>query len=146
MKWFRLENESVKAFQAFCVFIVLHPDPIEAVANAIGSRLCTLKAWMRKYDWLSRKEAFFESVLTQNPDDMHLRHIKEAIALQHKALKKFNSIDPENLSNSEVIRFLTAGANLERAARRAFETANTPFDESDEMGSVDAFLNSDEER
>lgn len=48
------------------------------------------------------------------------RHLEDALNLQEKAKEKLAMIDPEKLTNSEAIRFLTAGANLERLVRKSF--------------------------
>lgn len=121
MQWYPLENEPPKAYQAFCVYLVMHKMQLSEISKVLMLKLFTLKKLMEKHSWEARKEAFLRYLLSKDSQEMHLRHIKKAIALQEKALKKFESIDPHNLSNSEVIRFLTAGANLERLARRSFE-------------------------
>lgn len=75
------------------------------------------------------------------PENMLLRHLKDAIEVQKKALKKLRSIDPLKLSNSEAIRFLTAGANLERMCMREL-LGHTPDKGSiqDDLAAVEEFL------
>ena len=141
MQWYPLENETPKAYQAFCVYVVMYKFSLSEIAKALCLKLFVLKNFMREYSWEARKEAFLRYFLSKDTQEMHLRHIKRAIALQEKALSKFELIDPKNLSNSEVIRFLTAGANLERLARRSFED-NSPLESSEEndLEKIDAFL------
>jgi len=139
MKWFRLENETIKAYQAFCVYVVMHPESVMNVAKALGERLSVFTNWSKKHDWQARKEIFLEYISAKSNDNMCFRHIKEAIALQAKALQKFKTIEPDKLSNSEVVRFLTAGANLERVARRAFEDINA-IESGDDFEKIEAFL------
>ena len=139
MKWLRLESETMKAYQAFCVFVVMHPKTVQEVAKAIRARVSTLSSWLNRHSWEERKAAFLQFLKAMAPSvstsfgeargltgkgtlcQMHARHIEEAMALQKKAFEKFRAIDAETLSNSEVIRFLTAGANLERIARKSSE-------------------------
>lgn len=56
--------------------------------------------------------------------DMRERHLEDALNLQKKAKEKLQSIDPLKLTNSEAIRFLTAGADLERLVRKTFTPKN----------------------
>lgn len=143
MQWYPRENETPEAFQAFCVYIVMNKFTLSEIAKALQVKLLTLKTFAEKYSWEARKEVFLNYFLSKDAQEMHSRHIKKAIALQEKALRKFELIEPENLSNSEVIRFLTAGANLERLARRAFEESNAgEFESGNDLEKIDAFLDS----
>lgn len=143
MQWYPLENETPKAYQAFCVYVVMQKFALSEVAKVLRLKLFVLNNYMKEYSWEARKEAFLRYFLSKDTQEMHSRHIKKAIALQEKALRKFELIDPENLSNSEVIRFLTAGANLETLARRAYED-NQPFEptEENDLEKIEAFLDS----
>ena len=80
----------------------------------------------------------------KTPENMLLRHLKDALEVQKKALKKLRSIDPLKLSNSEAIRFLTAGANLERMCMRELLGQNPDMDSvQDDLAAVEEFLKSD---
>ncbi|MEI8377726.1 MAG: hypothetical protein WCF95_04220 [bacterium] len=141
MQWYPLKNETPKAYQAFCVYLVMHKLKLAETAKVLNLKLFTIKTLMKEHGWEARKEAFLHYFLSNEAQEMHLRHIKKAIALQEKAVSKFDSIDPEQLSNSEVIRFLTAGANLERLARRAFEGSKNPdFTDDNDLEKVENFL------
>lgn len=77
----------------------------------------------------------------KSSDNMLLRHLKDALEVQKKALEKLRSIDPLKLSNSEAIRFLTAGANLERLCMRELlghKTEERPLQE--DLEAIEAFL------
>lgn len=141
MQWYPLKTETPKAYQAFCVYLVMYKLSLPDVAKALRLKPLKVNSLMREHSWEARKEAFLRYFLSKDTHEMHLRHIKKAIALQEKALSKFEAIDPENLSNSEVIRFLTAGANLERLARRAFEDANiVDCSPENDLEKIEAFL------
>jgi len=141
MQWYPLQNEAPKAYQAFCVYLVMHTLKLSEIAKTLKLTILAVKALMQEHSWEARKEAFLHHFLSRDTQEMHLRHIKKAIALQEKALSKFEAIDPKNLSNSEVIRFLTAGANLERLARRAFEDSHSNECTIDnDLEKVEAFL------
>lgn len=141
MQWYPLKNETPKAYQAFCVYLIMHKSSLADMAQVLRLKLFAVKSLMNEHSWEARKEAFLRYFVSKDAQEMHLRHIKKAIALQEKALSKFEAIDPENLSNSEVIRFLTAGANLERLARRAFEDSNAFEGSTDnDLEKIEAFL------
>lgn len=145
MQWYPQKNETPKAYQAFCVYLVMHKLKLDEIAKVLVLKLFTIQSLMKQHSWEARKEAFLQYFLSNEAQEMRLRHIKKAIALQEKALSKFHSIDPDNLSNSEVIRFLTAGANLERLARRAFEDCrNVDGSQKDDLAKIDDFLNPDD--
>jgi len=144
MQWSILENETQQAYQAFCVYVVLNKANLSEVSKVLHRKAFELKELAVKHSWEARKEAFLNHIAAKDVQKMHLRHIEKAIALQEKALKKFELIKPENLSNSEVIRFLTAGANLERLARKSFEGANPQESfQEDDLGKVESFLEAD---
>lgn len=71
---------------------------------------------------------------------MHNRHLEEALKLQQTAREKLNSIEPEKLTNSEAIRFLTAGANLERVARKTFLPAEKTQDALEDLRKIKEFF------
>ena len=81
----------------------------------------------------------------KTPENMLLRHLADALEVQKKALKKLRSIDPLKLSNSEAIRFLTAGANLERLCMREL-LGTHPVEPlpQDDLAAVEEFLQSSE--
>ena len=78
------------------------------------------------------------------PENMLFRHLKDALEVQKKALEKLRSIDPLKLSNSEAIRFLTAGANLERLCMRELLGQKPPEPlNSEDLDAVEEFLRSE---
>ena len=48
---------------------------------------------------------------------MNQRHIQEAQALQSKAIQRLKSLELDDLSSTDVIRYLTEASKLERTAR-----------------------------
>lgn len=79
-------------------------------------------------------------------EEMCLRHLQEALNLQQKAREKLDSINPEKLSNSEAIRFLTAGASLEREARKSTSFPLLEINDSNDLCKVEEFFTPSEER
>jgi len=147
MQLCRLENETDKAFLAFCIFCAMQPISVHDVAKLIGARVYDINRWSSVFEWNLRFQKYSKdfgkslSLPQKNPEIMHLRHLKDALDVQAKALEKLQSIDPQKLSNSEAIRFLTAGTNLERLSMRELlgQKTDEPLSHKD-LEAVESFL------
>jgi hypothetical protein len=86
----------------------------------------TPQAWAasaRRWRWRERAEAWDECQRQETRaeharrlEEMNHRHAQEAFALQGKAVQRLKSLDPEQLSAADVLRFCLGAAKLERAA------------------------------
>jgi len=82
------------------------------------------QAWAKnvhKWQWRQRAAAWDEwerqqarAAHAQQIQEMNRRHLQEAQALQSKAIQRLKSLDQEQLSPAEVLRFCTEAAKLER--------------------------------
>jgi hypothetical protein len=89
-------------------------------------------AWnqaFRSWRWRERAEAWDDQERRQvrearahDVDEMNRRHIQEAKALQNKALQRLQSLDLQDLSAADTLRFLVEATKLERTARGEPET------------------------
>jgi hypothetical protein len=89
-------------------------------------------AWnqaFRRWRWRERAEAWDEQERRQareahahELEEMNRRHIQEAQALQNKALQRLKSLELDDLSAMDVLRFVTDSTKLERTARGEPET------------------------
>jgi hypothetical protein len=84
------------------------------------------QAWARnaqRWRWRERAEAWdaherrqARAAHAQQTAEMNNRHIQEAKALQAKAIQRVKSLDADDLSPTDVLRFCTESAKLERTA------------------------------
>src|SRR5262249_42259328 len=84
------------------------------------------QAWAknaRHWRWQGRAEAWAAhqrrqagAAHTQQVEEMNRRQIQEARGLQSAAIGRLKSLNLEQLSAADVLRFLTAAAKLERTA------------------------------
>jgi hypothetical protein len=84
-------------------------------------------AWSRAFvswRWRQRAEAWDEHERQKAREthargiaEMNQRHIQEAQALQSKAIQRLKTLELDDLSSADVIRYLTEASKLERTAR-----------------------------
>jgi hypothetical protein len=84
-------------------------------------------AWSRaaaSWRWRQRAEAWDEqerqkarAAHAKNVEEMNHRHIQEAQALQNKAIQRLKSLELDDLSAADVVRYLVEATKLERTAR-----------------------------
>jgi hypothetical protein len=84
-------------------------------------------SWHRasiRWRWRERAEAWdaqerrrVQAARIQQIDEMRSRHIQEAQALQSKALQRLKSLELDDLSAPDVLRYFVEATKLERTAR-----------------------------
>ena len=84
-------------------------------------------SWSRaaiRWRWRQRAEAWDEherqkarEAHAKGVDEMNQRHIQEAQALQNKAIQRLKVLELDDLSATDVIRYLVESTKLERTAR-----------------------------
>jgi hypothetical protein len=89
-------------------------------------------AWNRAFEgwrWRDRAEAWDEherhkakAARVREVEEMNRRHIQEAQALQNKALQRLKDLNLDDLSSTDVLRYLMDATKLERTARGVPET------------------------
>lgn len=124
--WEKQKDESDAAYKCFSNYLKMPKTrSLSHLSELIKKNIYIIKKWYSKYQWEERARAYDKSVSNREEDydikKMYRRHIEKAMKLQNLAIQKFNDIDPSTLTNSEMIRFLSAGANLEQSARKGFE-------------------------
>jgi len=124
--WERLDNESSKAYRAFCVYRDLGPDrSIDKAMAAVGQKnRRTWGEWCSKYNWVERAAAYdsyLEAEKRKEKEreilDMARRHATLAMAFQEKVAKALQMIDPSDLSPRDLARWLEVATTLERLSR-----------------------------
>ncbi len=138
--WERLPGEPDKAWLAFRIFRDIGPKrsydetarryyaPNEAAGEAHSGRKksragSSIKRWAHEWRWNERASAFDahldrEAVAAQEEErrDMARRHVKQAKALQFKAIERLANMDPGELGPQDVLRYLVEATKLERLA------------------------------
>jgi hypothetical protein len=129
MPWEQQPRESSRAFGAFCIYRDLGPRrSLRAAAAAFyGRTTATLERqvdkWSRAFRWVERASAWdrhldaeARQAQEQARREMVERHVREARALQAKALERLRALCPEELGPADLLRFIVEAAKLERLA------------------------------
>jgi len=136
--WERLPNESSKAYQAFCIYRDLGVErSLEKVAQnrgKPGSR-SWLDSWSTKYHWVERARAYDDYLEQEKRKErekaileMVDRHIKEAMALQQKALERLKTLNPDELTTRDVLNYLLEAMKVERLCRGEPTESQAPLE------------------
>ena len=123
--WERQPGETEKAYEAFLVYKNLGPGrTIKAVSEKLRKSYDLFRRWKKRYDWDSRVEAFdrenerAEQLRIQSERaQMVKRHIKLGLAVQGKAIKALEAMDPDELKPGAIRDFLRFGVSLEKETR-----------------------------
>ncbi|MFF3337886.1 hypothetical protein [Streptomyces flavidovirens] len=122
--WERQSGESVQAFEAFAVYRDLGPArSLTKAARELGKSRALLGRWSRQFAWVMRAAAYdreqdrlFLAEQAQARRDIARRHAKLAQAVQSKAVARLQTLDPRELSPSELLRYIQVAAEIERRA------------------------------
>ncbi len=138
--WERQPGEPDKAWLAFRIFRDIGPKrsydetarryyaPNEQAGEAHSGRKksragSSIKRWAHEWNWNERAAAFDayldrEAVAAQAEErrEMARRHVKQAKALQFKAIERLANMDPSELGPQDVLRYLVEATKLERLA------------------------------
>jgi hypothetical protein len=125
--WEQQPGESARAFGAFCVYRDLGPRrSLRAAAAAFYGRTSAaserqLDKWSRAFSWVERASAWdrhldaeARAAQEQARREMVERHVREARALQAKALERLRALCPEELGPADLLRYIVEAAKLER--------------------------------
>ncbi|WP_431770907.1 hypothetical protein [Streptomyces cucumeris] len=122
--WERQSGESVQAFEAFAVYRDLGPArSITAVARQLDKSRALVGRWSRQFAWVMRATAYdreqdrlFLAEQAQARREIARRHAKLAQAVQSKAVARLQTLDPRELSPSDLLRYFQVAAEIERRA------------------------------
>jgi hypothetical protein len=127
--WEQQSKESSRAFGAFCAYRDLGPRrSLRAAAEAFYGRISAalerqLDKWSRAFGWVERAGAWdrhldaeARKAQEESRREMVERHVKEARALQAKALERLRALCPEELGPTDLLRYIVEAAKLERLA------------------------------
>ena len=122
--WERQGGESVQAFEAFAVYRDLGPArSVTKVARELDKSRALVGRWSRQFAWVVRASAYdreqdrlFLAEQAQARREIARRHAKLAQAVQSKAVARLQTLDPRELSPSELLRYIQVAAEIERRA------------------------------
>lgn len=142
--WERQEGESVKAFEAFMVYLKLGDDrSVRAVgqecakSRSLISRWCTAHRWVERaaaYDADVQRKAHAAAVKKQRK--MAERHISIALQLQEKALAALADMKPGDIDPRVLVTMLREATKLERENRTEIVRESDPDKGSAESAST----------
>ena len=127
--WEQQAGESARAFGAFCAYRDLGPrrslrtaaEKYYGRATAAVFRQCI--TWSGAFQWVERAGAWDRHLDAEARHaqeearrEMAERHVKEARALQSKALERLRTLRPEEMGPADVLRFFVEASKLERLA------------------------------
>lgn len=145
LPWERLPGETPKAWRAFCIYRDMGPTrTIMRTVQALGLRAGAarrLQEWSSRYRWAERVAAYDAWLDAQQRAEreaavreMARRHAELAMALLERVRARVDTLRPEELTPSEVARWLEVAARLERLSRGEPETAGRQQHELDVRG------------
>lgn len=125
--WERQEGESVKAFEAFTVYLEMGDErSIREVAQRLAKSRTLIGRWSVTYQWVERVAAFDADVqrkahakAVKKRRNMVDRHISIALKMQEKALMALEQMDPADIDPKNLIAMLREATKLEQEMRTA---------------------------
>ena len=126
--WERQENETNKAFQAFCIYRDLGAGrTLAAVAEKLRKSYDLIRRWSKNYFWQNRADAWDKMIsekAAQKAAEEYSKMLEVQInlgkMLQAKAAKAIQNIDFENVSVKSlpsIVNAINVGVEIERTAR-----------------------------
>lgn len=123
--WERREGESVKAYEAFSIYLNLGSErSINAVASKLSKSRTLISRWSATYGWVERVAEYDTELQRQahaqaikKARAMSERHINIALKLQEKALDALAKTKPEDIDPKNLLAFLREATRLERESR-----------------------------
>lgn len=125
--WERLQIETSRQFQAFCIYRDMGPSrSIQQVAQQrTGSGgFSKLKEWSITHQWVDRATEYDDHIDTikragneESILEMSSRHADYSMQIQEKALDALKLIKPEDLKPHHLIKWLEVAVNIERLSR-----------------------------
>lgn len=147
--WERQEGESVKAFEAFTVYLEMGEDrSLRAVSQRLGKSRALMERWSSTYQWVERVASYDADVQRKAHADavkkkrkMVDRHISIALQMQEKALEALKQMDPADIDPKNLIAMLREATKLEQEMRTvAVDDRRAAIVESEDTGETDDVL------
>ena len=147
--WERQEGESVKAFEAFTVYLEMGDErSLRAVGQRLGKSRALIERWSRTYQWVERVASYDADVqrkahakAVDKRRKMVDRHISIALKMQEKALKALEQMDPADIDPKNLIAMLREATKLEQEMRTvAVDERRAAIADVEDTGEADDVL------
>lgn len=123
--WERQNGETVKAFEAFCVYRDLGKTRSqEKTAEKLSKSRQQMCKWSMKYNWVERVSAWEEEQdrlirveLTKDIGAMRKKHADIANALLIKAASALRKIPENEIKASDISKMIETATKLERISK-----------------------------
>ena len=123
--WERQPKESPQAYEAFKLYCELGDKrSLRKVEEELNKSHALIGRWSSAWNWKNRsrdydndlrRQEFAEAQRAQRK--MQERQMQTAMLLQKKAVQALDKLQIEDLTPSEILRFISEGARLERETR-----------------------------
>lgn len=129
LPWERRENESTKAYEAFCTYRDMGRErSLSKVAEKLQKSGSLIGRWSREQDWVNRAAKWddeqdrLEREIAQREQakairEMRTRHAKLAEAMLVKAARGLAKIPDDEIKPGDVSRMVDIASKLERISR-----------------------------
>ncbi len=142
--WERQEGESVKAFEAFTIYLEMGDERgIRAVAQRLDKSRTLIGRWSVTYHWVERAAAYdadiqrkVHAAAVKKQKKMAERHISIALQLQEKALAALAEMKPGDIDPKVMVTMLREATKLERENRVEIVRESDPEKGSAESAST----------
>lgn len=147
--WERQKGESVKAFEAFTVYLEMGDErSLRAVGQRLGKSRALMERWSRTYQWVERVASYDADVqkkahakAVDKRRKMVDRHISIALKMQEKALKALEQMDPADIDPKNLIAMLREATKLEQEMRTvAVDERRAAVADAEDTGEADDVL------
>lgn len=123
--WERQKGESQRAYEAFAIYRDMGPSrSLAKVAKKLGKAISLIERWSRKWNWVERAALYddeldrqYRAEQEEERKKMAERHAKQAMMIQNKIVQRLQTLDPNQLSPSDLIRWFDIAVKVERLAR-----------------------------
>jgi len=120
--WEQRNDETTRAYEGFAIYRSLGPQRSAAkVGRKLGKSRALIERWSARHEWVNRARVYDAAIGKEVAQDeksatirMNRRHIEESQRAQDLILKRLDKIRPEDLTPSDVIRWLDVATRIER--------------------------------
>lgn len=125
MPWERLENETPKAYAAFCIYLEQGDQrSYRKVAATLQKSETLIGRWGGAYDWPERaakwddeQKRIARNAQVEEIKKMRKRHADIAFTMLVKAAKALQRIPDDEIKAQDISRMIDVGSKLERLSR-----------------------------
>jgi hypothetical protein len=125
LPWEQQDGETAIAFEAFAIYRDMGAErSLRKVAATRDSEATRIYAWATEWSWAARVTAYdrdqdrqWRAAQDKQRKDMAIRHAAMAGAALSKVAARLAALNPDDLSPSELIRWLEVAVKVERQAR-----------------------------